>query len=114
VPIQFKVLDVSASAPITLFDKMHMGFLATHTGANSSLSGIEGSYPSWTYVGFKGVCHNAAALGLHNALGVTITPLMLTSNWSAMLSTGLYGYYGAWGGLLWRASEQELYERSMP
>jgi hypothetical protein len=85
-----------------------------HTAASEVGGSMAPPYPGWSYVWGTGVCHQSTALYLHRLLGVQVTPFTLTSHWSAMLTTGLYGYYGIWGGLAWTGMQEYLYERSIP
>jgi RHS repeat-associated protein len=85
-----------------------------HTAASAIGQPQGAPYPGWSYTWGTGVCHQSTSLYLHRLLGegVRVTPFDLTAHWTAMLSTGLYGYYGLPGGLFWRASEQYIYEQT--
>jgi len=93
------VKSVGFSAPVQLPGGVSAGPTLAHTSVSWIDSTVSTRYPDWTWGTVGSVCHQTSAKALSQLLGVTVSPFALTANWSAMLSVGLYGYWGSWGGI---------------
>jgi hypothetical protein len=103
--VQVQAFALSTERNITF---LHMA----HTSADSLDPAIRNTYLKNGEYGISGDCQNVTAAGLTRVFHLSVTPFMLTNNWSTMASVGFYGFYGVHGALFFDAAEQYYYERA--
>jgi RHS repeat-associated protein len=109
--LQLKAIGISASVRVA---GVSVGPLAQHTAVSWWDKAVNPThYPNWTWGTLGPVCHQTTADALHQLVGVPVNPAQIFGNWSGMLSTGLYGNYGSWGGVLWPTAVAYEYQESM-